>query len=102
MVVNSPDNESPLIISTKSLTSFAARLVKHNCPCVPYNEAPKHAREQKPYVWDIIDTIHREQLVAIEKSRQLFVTWIVCLYCLWSAKFHKNRLIFVQSKKEED
>ena len=63
---------------------------------------PFPTREQKPYVWDIIDTIHREQLVAIEKSRQLFVTWIVCLYCLWSAKFHKNRLIFVQSKKEED
>ena len=59
-------------------------------------------REQKPYIWDIIDTIQEEQLLAIEKSRQLLVTWIACLYCLWMAKFHKNRLIFVQSKKEED
>ena len=59
-------------------------------------------RSEKPYIWDILDTIHREQLVAIEKSRQLLVTWIVCLYCLWMAKYQKNRLIFIQSKKEED
>jgi hypothetical protein len=59
-------------------------------------------REQKPYIWDILDTIHQEQLIAIEKSRQLMVTWLVCLYCLWCAKYEKNRLIFIQSKKEED
>jgi phage FluMu gp28-like protein len=59
-------------------------------------------REQKPYIWDILDTIHSEQLVAIEKSRQLMVTWLVCLYILWACKFQQNRLWFVQSKKEED
>jgi hypothetical protein len=63
---------------------------------------PFPTREQKPYIWEIIDTIESEQLVAIEKSRQLMVTWLVCLYCLWMAKFQKNRLIFIQSKKEED
>lgn len=30
------------------------------------------------------------------------VTWAMCLYCLWMAKFQKNRIIFVQSKKELD
>jgi phage FluMu gp28-like protein len=59
-------------------------------------------REQKPYIWDILDTIQAEQLIAIEKSRQLMVTWLVCLFCLWCAKYQKNRLIFIQSKKEED
>jgi hypothetical protein len=59
-------------------------------------------REEKPYVWEVIDTIQREQLVAVEKSRQLMVTWIMCLFCLWMAKFQPNRLIFIQSKKEED
>lgn len=57
---------------------------------------------EKPYVWDLIDTILDEQLVAVEKSRQLLVTWLACLICLWMAKFQQNRLIFVQSKKEED
>lgn len=59
-------------------------------------------REEKPYAWEILDTIQKEQLIAIEKSRQLLVTWIVCLFCLWTAKFQQNRLIFIQSKKEED
>jgi hypothetical protein len=63
---------------------------------------PFPTREQKPYIWDILDTINAEQLVAIEKSRQLMVTWLVCLYALWVAKFQSNRLIFIQSKKEED
>lgn len=63
---------------------------------------PFPTREEKPYIWDIIDTIQREQLVAIEKSRQLMVTWVACMIWLWMAKFQKNRLLFVQSKKEED
>ena len=63
---------------------------------------PFPLREDKPYVWDIIDTIRTQNLIAIEKSRQLMVTWIVCLFCLWYAKFNRNRLIFIQSKKEED
>lgn len=63
---------------------------------------PFPTRETKAYVWEVIDTIMRESLVAIEKSRQLMVTWIVCLVCLWCAKFEQNRLIFIQSKKEED
>lgn len=58
--------------------------------------------QQKPYVWDLIDTVMNEQLVLVEKSRQLMVTWTMCLVCLWFAKYRKNRLIFVQSKKEDD
>jgi hypothetical protein len=63
---------------------------------------PFPTRAQKPYVWDILDTFQKEQIVAVEKSRQLLVTWLCCLYCLWVAKYQKNRLIFIQSKKEED
>jgi phage FluMu gp28-like protein len=59
-------------------------------------------REEKPYIWDFIDTVQREDLLACEKSRQLMVTWAMCLYCLWVAKFQKNRIVFVQSKKELD
>jgi hypothetical protein len=63
---------------------------------------PFPTRIEKPYVWDILDTLCAEQLVVIEKSRQLLVTWTVCVYALWKAKFQKNRLIFIQSKKELD
>ncbi len=60
------------------------------------------SREEKPYVWELIDWFRKEQLIAIEKSRQVFVTWTAAFYVLWVAKFQKNRLIFWQSKKEED
>ncbi len=63
---------------------------------------PFPTREEKPYLWDVADTIQAEPLVAIEKSRQLLITWLACMYALWTAKFHKNRLVFWQSKKEED
>jgi len=59
-------------------------------------------REEKPAIWDLLDTMKEESMLAIEKSRQLLVTWLCCLFCLWVAKFQKNRLVFVQSKKEED
>lgn len=65
-------------------------------------EAPFPTREQKPYLWEIIDTLQLYPLLACEKSRQLMVTWAVCIYALWLAKFRKNKIIFIQSKKEED
>ena len=38
----------------------------------------------------------------VEKSRQMMVTWIVCAYLLWRAKYNKHQLILVQSKREDD
>lgn len=62
---------------------------------------PFPQREEKPYVWDLLDSFDRDPIVIVEKSRQLLVTWICCIYALWTAKYQKNRLIFIQSKKEE-
>ena len=87
----------------ESLETFARYVVTKDEHGIGDNTIrPFPIRENKPYIWDILDTIQNEQLVAIEKSRQLMVTWLVCLYCLWCAKYQKNRLIFIQSKKEED
>jgi hypothetical protein len=60
------------------------------------------SRKEKPAIWYLLDQIQNEQIIAVEKSRQLIVTWSVCFYCFWVAKFQKNRLIFIQSKKELD
>jgi hypothetical protein len=59
-------------------------------------------REEKPGIWVALDLMQHESLLAIEKSRQLMVTWTACLYILWSCKFKKNRLCMCQGKKEED
>jgi hypothetical protein len=58
-------------------------------------------REQKSYIWDVIDALQNNEVVLIEKSRQLMLTWICCLFALWTAKYNPNRLIYIQSKKEE-
>lgn len=62
---------------------------------------PFPLRNDKPYIWDVLDTFLAEKLVLIEKSRQLMISWVCCLYALWLAKYQKNRMIFIQSKKEE-
>jgi hypothetical protein len=59
-------------------------------------------RSEKPHIWYVLDVLQKESLVCIEKSRQMQVTWALCLYVLWQCKFHPNRLWFIQSKKEED
>jgi hypothetical protein len=41
-------------------------------------------------------------MCAIEKSRQMMVTWIVLAYLLWRAKYMPLQLILVQSKREDD
>lgn len=41
-------------------------------------------------------------LLFVEKSRQVFVTWLVCAYLLWRAKYRAHQLLLVQSKREDD
>lgn len=41
-------------------------------------------------------------IIAVEKSRQVMITWIALAYILWRAKFMEHQLIMVQSKREAD
>lgn len=55
-----------------------------------------------PYVmaaWDVID---REQRVVVAKSRQMFVSWILSAYAVWTARYHPNSLVVYQTQKWED
>jgi len=47
----------------------------------------------------------REQLcqgLVMAKSRQVLQTWEFTALCLWDVLFHGGRLVFMQSKREED
>ena len=59
-----------------------------------------YAREIADLAW--LEASYQSGLVAMEKSRQMMVTWIVCAYLLWRAKYHAHQLILVQSKREDD
>lgn len=63
---------------------------------------PFPTRDEKAYVWAYLDFVRTEPIALCEKSRQMMVTWATCLYILWCCKFQRNRLWFIQSKKEED
>jgi len=57
---------------------------------------------KKEYLRIIVDIWLKEPLLLIPKSRQMMVSWIfTCLY-LWDTQFHRGRLSFFQSKKEDD
>jgi hypothetical protein len=67
------------------------------------SERPFPLRSEKPHVWEFLDAVRTTRgVLVVEKSRQMVVTLSMCMYILWEAKYQKNRLWFVQSKKEED
>jgi hypothetical protein len=43
-----------------------------------------------------------ENLYAIAKSRQIMMSWECCSFCVHVGRFHPNRLIVWQSKREQD
>ena len=58
----------------------------------------------KPYVSYLFNMWHekKQSIYFIAKSRQIMLTWLCCVYALYLAKSTPHRLIFLQSKKEED
>jgi len=51
---------------------------------------------------EFLEFVSRTGILFIEKSRDLFITNIICCFIHWRAKFHKYQTIMVQSKNEED
>jgi len=51
---------------------------------------------------DFLTHIYRGGILLVEKSRDLFITNIICCFCHWRAKYHRYQLILIQSKNEED
>lgn len=51
---------------------------------------------------EFLSVLAASGIVCVEKSRQMLVTWIVCAYLLWRAKYYPHQLLLVQSKREDD
>jgi hypothetical protein len=78
------------------LTHFCYTLDEHD-PEAPYKLIPK-----KAYVQDLCDLFVTENLLAIEKSRQMMVSWIFCGLALWFTMFRQGARTLIMSKKEKD
>lgn len=64
-------------------------------------EDARYAREAECSE-DWVCALWTSGIFAVEKSRQMMVTWLVCAYLLWRAKTRPHQLILVQSKREDD
>lgn len=56
----------------------------------------------KLYLGELWRIIHENQRVVVAKSRQVMVSWILCAYCVWVARFTDHKLILWQTQKEDD
>lgn len=56
----------------------------------------------EPALVEILEEIHEHPVTFIAKSRQLSVTWLMCAYLCWWARFRDSQLCMIQSKKEDD
>lgn len=85
--------------------SHPARFISHVLTKDEHDEqAPIKLFPNKPYISYLLDLfVQKEQSIFfVAKSRQIMLTWLCCVYALWLAKAISHRLIFLQSKKEED
>jgi len=55
----------------------------------------------REYLHDLFDIIEGENLIAIPKSRRVFVTWGIATYLTWRARYRNNQALFVQSETED-
>lgn len=77
------------------LTEYAYTVDEHDA-IHPIKRFPDH-----PYLKTVTDMWAENKLLVIAKSRQLMITWLMAGLHLWLA-LHTGKLIFFQSKKEED
>jgi phage FluMu gp28-like protein len=78
------------------LTRFCYTLDEHD-PQNPHKLIPK-----KEYIRDVCDVFQIESLIAIEKSRQMLVSWVLMALGLWYTMFKDGCRTFIMSKKEKD
>jgi hypothetical protein len=57
--------------------------------------------KEREYIHDLFDIFQAESLIAIPKSRRVFVTWAAAVYLSWRARYKPYQALFVQSESED-
>jgi len=63
--------------------------------------AETHRFPADEYLKITFDMMFREPFLAVDKSRQMRMTWLLMSYALWHAQFMSKQEIICQTKKEE-
>lgn len=67
-------------------------------PDVPVKPFPVHLE----YIREVWKILCDRQRVVIAKSRQMLISWVLCAFCVWRARFTPHQYIIWQSQKEPD
>ena len=78
------------------LTTFCYTIDQHD------QDDPIKLFPKLDYIQVLCNEFLNNRLIIVEKSRQMTVTWTFVALCLWDTMYHKGKLTFFQSKKEED
>lgn len=63
---------------------------------------PKKKIPNKDYLRIVTEEWSNSSLIAVPKSRQMMISWLMVALHYWTAAYHHGRFVFFQSKKEED
>ncbi len=65
-------------------------------------DAPVKPFPDKAYLRDIWKSFDEHPRIAVAKSRQLMLSWLVCAYCVHTARFQNDRAVYFQTQKADD
>ena len=80
---------------------FFLRFVRTRDEADPENPV-KPFPVDKEYVLALWDVFATRQRVVVAKSRQMMVSWVACVFCVWWARFRPNQYVVWQTQREED
>lgn len=89
-----------LLRASEDILYFASKIYTHD-PHADGNRLVKFP-DRKRYIREVLKIAAWNPRFAIFKSRQMMVTWIICIVCLWEAIFKPGARIALISMKEED
>lgn len=89
-----------LLEAQDSVVYFAQNCKTHDSHAVGERILPFPV--DKDYIRRTLELGATESRLAIYKSRQMMVTWIMCIVCLWEVMFHPGSVVALISLNQED
>ncbi len=77
---------------------FATEYVKTQDPQA---DKPVRAWPKFKFLEKVFNAFVKFSRVVVPKSRQMLLSWAICVYALWIVLFQDNRLVMIQSEKQD-
>ena len=89
-----------LVEAGDDIVYFASRVKTHDSHAKGERILPFPIH--KPYIQKLLRLAVEQPRLAVYKSRQMLVTWIMCIVCLWEVLFTPGSIVALISLNQED